>query len=155
MVASYMNRFLLALVLIAVASSAAYAHCQIPCGIYGDEARFEELLEHVTTIEKAMNQINSLGAQEKPDWNQLVRWVDNKEHHADELSEIVTYYFMAQRIKPPKNHADEAANAKYARELSLLHGMLLHSMKAKQTTDLEQVKALRGLIEKFRASYLG
>jgi nickel superoxide dismutase len=155
MIAAYMKRCLLALVLIAAASSAAQAHCQIPCGIYGDEARFEEMLEHVTTIEKSMNQINSLGAQEKPDWNQLVRWVDNKEHHADELSEIVTYYFMAQRIKPPKDHGDEAANAKYTKELSLLHAMLIHSMKAKQTTDLEQVKALRGLIEKFRASYMG
>ena len=30
----------------------------------------------------------------------MVRWVVNKEVHADELSDIVTYYFMAQRIKP-------------------------------------------------------
>ena len=153
MAACYMKRCLLALVLVAAASSAAYAHCQIPCGIYGDEARFEEMLEHVTTIEKSMNQINSLGAQEKPDWNQLVRWVDNKEHHAAELSEIVTYYFMAQRVKPA-DHENEAATKKYLLELETLHKMLIHAMKAKQTTDLAHVEALRGLIDKLEISYL-
>ena len=51
--------------------------------------------------------------------NQLVRWVDNKEIHADELSEIVTYYFMTQRIKPPAADADDAAKAKYQKEIGL------------------------------------
>ena len=83
-----------------------------------------------------------------------MRWVDNKEHHADELSEIVTYYFMTQRIKPPKDH-EEATLKKYYRELSLLHKMIVHAMRAKQTTDLEQVKHLRHLIEEFKTSYLG
>ena len=35
----------------------AQSHCQIPCGIYGDDARFEELAEHIRTIEKSMAQI--------------------------------------------------------------------------------------------------
>jgi nickel superoxide dismutase len=39
-----------------LAASAA-AHCEIPCGIYDDEARIGMLLEHVATIEKSMNQI--------------------------------------------------------------------------------------------------
>ena len=35
----------------------AEAHCEIPCGIYDDEAGIKQLLEHVTTIEMSMNQI--------------------------------------------------------------------------------------------------
>jgi nickel superoxide dismutase len=131
------------------------AHCQIPCGIYDDGARFTLMLEHVTTIEKSMNQIIKLDGEKTPDWNQLVRWVDNKEDHAGELSEIVTFYFMAQRIKPPKEDAGAEVLARYDRELELLHRILVRTMKARQTTDLAHVEALRMLIGQFRNSYLG
>jgi nickel superoxide dismutase len=131
------------------------AHCQIPCGIYDDPARFTELKEHITTIEKSMNQILELGKETKnPNYNQLVRWVQNKDNHADEFSEIVTYYFLAQRIKPAP--ADDAkAYPKYVEQLTLLHQMVVAAMKAKQTTDLQHVETLRALVKKFEASYLG
>ncbi|MBN1912132.1 MAG: hypothetical protein JW818_20600 [Pirellulales bacterium] len=135
-------------------NSIARAHCQIPCGIYDDPARFATMREHVTTIEKSMKEITTLSEASKPNLNQVVRWVNNKETHADKLSEIVTYYFMAQRIKPA-DPADAAAQAKYVRELTLLHKMLLEAMKAKQTTDLEHCAALRTLISQFESSYLG
>jgi nickel superoxide dismutase len=151
--AIHAKRVLSLLILIATASSAAWAHCQIPCGIYDDEARFEAMLEHVETIEKSMKQITSLGGREKPDWNQIVRWVNNKDHHADELSGIATYYFMAQRIKPPAADAADAAKKRYAKELSLLHRIVVRAMKAKQTTELDHVTALRELISEFRKSY--
>jgi nickel superoxide dismutase len=146
--------FVIALVLIATSASPARAHCQIPCGIYDDEARLDLMLEHVVTIEKSIKQIQAIEAGEKPDWNQLVRWVGNKDDHADAFTEIVTYYFMAQRIKPPV-HDDEKAGKRYAIELSMLHRMVIHAMKAKQTTDLAHASALRELIGKFRLSYLG
>ena len=148
-------RFLICCVALAVAVPSVFAHCQIPCGIYGDQTRFVILREHVTTIEKSMAKIDEEGKAEAPNWNQLVRWVENKEQHADELSEIVTYYFMTQRIKPPAADADAATQAKYQKEIGLLHQMLVHSMKAKQTTDMAHVKALRGLIDDFEMSYMG
>ena len=71
-------RWTLAAMLLLAAGPSLYAHCQIPCGIYDDEARFTLMLEDVTTIEKAMKQITEIGGQDKPNWNQLVRWVGNK-----------------------------------------------------------------------------
>ena len=141
--------------LIAVAlGTLAYAHCQIPCGIYDDEARFKEIGEHITTIEKSMKQIEILSAEGKPDMNQVVRWVNNKEHHADELSEIVTYYFMAQRVKLPAQ-GDMKAQQDYVKKLTLLHQMLVYSMKAKQTTDLENVEKLKSSLKAFHDVYSG
>jgi nickel superoxide dismutase len=132
----------------------AWAHCQIPCGIYDDPARFTALVEHLTTIEKSMKQINELSSGEPADHvNQLVRWVGNKETHAKEFTEIVTYYFMAQRVKPAVP-SDEAAYAKYVSEVTLLHRMVVGAMKCKQTTDLEHVKALRELVAAFKKSYM-
>ena len=130
----------------------AGAHCQIPCGIYDDPARFVALMEHVTTIEKSMLQISKLSSGANS--NQIVRWTNNKEHHADALAHIVTYYFMAQRIKPAPE-GDSAAAAAYAKHLSLLHHMLVHAMKCKQTIDPEHCAKLEGLITEFQASYLG
>ena len=145
---------LLAGAIVVAASSAALAHCQIPCGIYDDPARFTQLEEHIATIEKSMKQVQALSQQEKPNWNQIVRWVTNKEAHADQLTEIVTFYFMAQRVKPA-DPSDKAALAKYRREIRLLHQMVVHAMKAKQTADLEHCATLRTLLSKFKASYLG
>ena len=135
-----------------VLGSLAYSHCQIPCGIYDDEARFSELAEHITTIEKSMKEIVTLSADSKPDMNQVVRWVNNKDIHADELSEIVTYYFMAQRIKLPPTGDTKAQNA-YVAKLSLLHEMLVHAMKTKQSIDQANVDKLRAALEKFHKAY--
>jgi nickel superoxide dismutase len=137
-----------------VFGSLAYSHCQIPCGIYDDDMRLKQIAEHITTIEKSMKQIDLLMEQEPPNANQVVRWVNNKENHANELSEIVTYYFMAQRIKIPSPD-DAEAKSDYVKKLSLLHHMLVYAMKAKQTTDLDNVHQLRHLLEDFKEAYSG
>ena len=131
------------LVLFVLAATATVrAHCQIPCGIYDDQTRIHLMEEHVATIEKSMKQIEAAANQ-----NQTVRWVMNKDAHADKLSEIATYYFMAQRIKPG---CDD-----YAVKLGQLHEILVYSMKSKQSTDLAHVKKLKELIHAFELSYLG
>jgi nickel superoxide dismutase len=101
-----------------------------------------------------MKTLEELSAAQSPNYNQIVRWVRNKEHHADEISEIVSYYFMAQRVKPVAKKS-EAAYSKYLGELASLHEMVVYSMKAKQTIDLENVDRLRALIKQFKVSYFG
>jgi len=137
-----------------VFGSLAYSHCQIPCGIYDDEARFNSIAEHITTIEKSMKQIEELSNQDVINANQIVRWVNNKEAHTDELSHIITYYFMAQRIKTA-SEGNVQEYGKYVRKLTLLHEMLVTTMKAKQTTDLENVAKLRTLLNQFHDAYTG
>ena len=153
-----MKRFALAALVASIAVAVAPlagAHCQIPCGIYDDELRVRLIEEHITTVEKSMKQVIALGAADSVDYNQLVRWVDNKEAHAQEIQDIVTAYFMAQRIKPPKDHGDEPAVNEYMHKLALLHHIQVHAMKAKQGTDLEQIETLRNLVAKFRKAYFG
>ena len=139
-------------VLALVASSIVYSHCQIPCGIYDDNMRFNMMAEHIATIEKSIKMINQISSEEKPNMNQLVRWVQNKETHADELSHIITYYFMAQRIKPTKKTA-VGEYEKYLERLTLSHQMLVFSMKTKQTTDLSITNQLTELLKNFKKAY--
>ena len=58
-----------------------HAHCQVPCGIYDDAVRIIQLRAHVTTIEKAMKQIDQLTNNESSsqNMNQLIRWINTKE----------------------------------------------------------------------------
>jgi nickel superoxide dismutase len=130
-----------------VAATTASAHCEIPCGIYDDQLRLDLIAEHTKTIEKSMNKITGLSKGGMVNYNQLVRWISNKEHHANEIQHIVSRYFMTQRIKPTAD--------KYVEKLKLLHGMLIYAMKCKQTTDPGHVEKLRSLLKEFGTLYHG
>ena len=125
----------------------AFGHCEIPCGIYGDEMRIEMINEHIGTIEKSMNQIIQIEKENPQNYNQLVRWIMNKEDHANEIQEIVSQYFMTQRIKPDTKD--------YNKKLGLLHEMLISVMKCKQTTDLTHVNKMKDLAKEFQGLYFG
>ncbi|SPD74646.1 Nickel-containing superoxide dismutase [uncultured Desulfobacterium sp.] len=127
------------------AAARSSAHCEIPCGIYDDKARISLIAEHITTIEKAMKVIISLQDSKPIDYNQLVRWITNKDKHACEIQSIVSQYFLTQRIKPDSD--------KYKDKLVVLHKMLVESMKCKQTTDLNLVNTLRTLLKEFQDLY--
>lgn len=114
----------------AAAGFRIYAHCEIPCGIYDDPMRMKMIHEHIRTIGKSIHEIGHLEAAEKPDANQLTRWIINKDDHADQLRDIVTQYFMTQRLKPLA--PGDPGYEKYIRELTLLHALLVEAMKSKQ-----------------------
>ncbi|MCB2183866.1 MAG: superoxide dismutase, Ni [Desulfobulbaceae bacterium] len=127
--------------------TAAQAHCEIPCGIYDDQARLSEIAEHIQTIEKSMNQIMALQKEGKINYNQLVRWVNNKETHAGYIQEIASQYFLTQRIKFDTENYDKM--------LAALHRIIVYAMKCKQTTDLENAANLRNSLHDFEHLYLG
>ena len=135
------------LLLVLFSISHAAAHCEIPCGIYDDQLRVQLIAEHATTIEKSMQQIMALSKSGPANYNQLIRWVSNKEDHATQIQHIVSQYFMTQRIKPDQE--------KYSEKLTVLHKMLIAAMKCKQTTDLANVNALRTHLKEFEVLYFG
>lgn len=147
-----MKYSLLSIVALMVFGNTVYAHCQIPCGIYGDQRVFEELEEDIKTIEKSMQMIEQLAVDAGKNINQLVRWVNNKDEHADKIMDTVLNYFLAQRVKAPEGD-DEQEKEIYHQKLELLHQIIVHAMKAKQTTDMEHVRQLNALLAQFRDIY--
>jgi nickel superoxide dismutase len=132
----------------------AFSHCQIPCGIYDDQARFIMIEENILTIEKSMKQIVELSNQSDKNFNQIVRWTLNKENHADEIAHLVSYYFLAQRVKLVDSK-DAEAQKEYLAKITVLHEMIVYAMKAKQTTDLTHAEKLRSLLKAFHKLYFG
>lgn len=129
------------------AAQHALSHCEIPCGIYDDQMRVKMIAEHITTMEKSMKEILRLRTEGPTNYNQLVRWIVNKENHANRLQEIVTQYFMTQRI--------EIDAKDYAKKITLLHKILVHAMRCKQTTDVIHIGTLRSLLKDFEVLYFG
>jgi nickel superoxide dismutase len=140
------------ILLFAFNTKKGFSHCEIPCGIYGDSLRVELMAEHIETIEKSMNQINLLSEADAVNYNQLVRWINNKERHANLLQEIVSQYFLTQRIH---GHKDDSENyeSSYFKNLELLHQLLVLSMKAKQSTNPEIISDLRETLKLFSDEY--
>lgn len=129
-------------------SSVADAHCEVPCGIYADQLRFESMVEDATTIEKAMGQIEALaGKTDGQSMNQLVRWVSTKEEHATKTQHVIAQYFMTQRLKP--------TGEDYVKKLTSAHAVMVAAMKCKQTTNKLAATALTDAIKAFHAAYEG
>ena len=122
------------------------AHCQVPCGIYADDNVFVGMEKDAETIKKAMEQV----AGGKLDVNQQVRWVNNKESHAQSIQDTVAKYFLAQRIKTSEA---ESSPKTYAKKLALLHQITVLAMKCKQTVDTANADKLTKAIADFKAAY--
>lgn len=126
----------------------ALAHCQVPCGIYGDQGRFDTMLEDTTTIAKAIDQIGELaGTHDATGHNQLARWVSTKEDHATNIQRTIADYFMAQRIK--------AGADNYTELLKSAHGVMVAAMKAKQAADPATAESLEAAIKALYEEYTG
>jgi len=140
--------FLLFLVLAIAAARHVAAHCEVPCGIYDDQARFQQMLEDTKTIAKASDQIHLLATESSPqNMNQLVRWVTTKEEHATNIQHTISQYFMTQRIKADK--------PEYVNKLTAAHAVMVAAMKCKQQVDSAAAEALQESIYKFYTAYTG
>jgi len=118
----------------------AYSHCQIPCGIYDDHARVQSMLEDAATAEKSTKLIAELaGKSDAQSQNQLVRWVMNKEQHAQKVISTISDYFLTQRVKPDQKD--------YAERLAKHHAVIIAAMKTKQNADEKYATMLKESIE--------
>ncbi len=136
-----------------IAAPSVRAHCEVPCGIYADQRRFESMLEDTETVAKAMAQITELSAKDDAlSHNQLARWVATKEQHATNTQQVIAQYFMTQRIKPGD---DAASNRSYVMKLTAAHAVMRAAMKCKQTVSANDAKALETAIFNFYRAYEG
>lgn len=130
----------------------ADAHCQVPCGIFHDQLRFEAMLEDQVTIAKAGAEIAKYADETRSGVtallvNQATRWVATKEEHAQRIQDTIASYFMEQRIKPDAED--------YEKKLVAAHAVMRAAMKAKQDPSAEVAEALKAAILDFYRAYEG
>jgi nickel superoxide dismutase len=121
------------------ASLSVYAHCQLPCGIYNDNARVKMMLEDSNLITKAVKEIQEFSKKNDAlSKNQLTRWVINKEKHANHIIEVISDYFLTQRIKPTQKD--------YKERLAKHHTAILAAVTVKQGVDADVAMKLQHAI---------
>jgi nickel superoxide dismutase len=124
----------------------ADAHCQVPCGIYDDSARLQNMLEDAQTVGKATAKLAELaGKQDAQSINQATRWVLNKEQHAQRIISTISDYYLTQRVKP--------SQADYRQRLVKHHAVIIAAMQAKQHADHQYATTLYETIEALTAYY--
>lgn len=145
--------FILALSAFSFMPNASQAHCQIPCGIFDDARIFDEIEEHIVTIEKSANEIKRLQSETPLDIHTITRWTINKENHAQKIQDIASEFFLAQRIKAPTADASEANKNRYEASLFYLHSIITLAMRSKQNLDQKFYDDLRNAVSKFEKIY--
>lgn len=138
--------FVVLVVSLAIYSPVAYSHCQIPCGIYDDHARVKTMLEDAATTRKSVELIAELsGKSDAQSNNQMVRWVMNKEYHAQNVISSISDYFLTQRVKSEQKD--------YVERLKKHHAVIVAAMKVKQNADMKYVDALEASIKELLPYY--
>jgi nickel superoxide dismutase len=139
-------------IMLVLSSRSANAHCQVPCGIYDDAARLARMKEDATTIAKAIDNIRTLsGEHGAKSINQVVRWVTTKEDHASHIIQVVSEYFLTQKVKPVEAGAE--GHDAYLKSLADHHAVMVAAMKCKQDADPATVDALNKAIDALAAHY--
>lgn len=121
------------------------AHCQMPCGIYHDDIVYDQIDQYIETMYKAMAIINDSKFANAFDRNELIRWIMTKDHQSDDTAQLITSYFLQQKIKP-----DEPDTPK---KLALAHQLLFLLVKIKQNTDVNVVKEFEQEWDKFKVFF--
>lgn len=128
-------------------------HCMVPCGIFDDPMIVAEIKQCLTTVKKAMAQIKELeknGTPNAQDLNQIVRWINTKEDHANKIISLIAEYCLCQRVKKEIFSTD----SDYVDALKAHHAVMQAAMKCKQSVSDADAHNLEHAIDDFEKMYM-
>ena len=100
----------------------------------------------------SFTQIHELSGKHDPQaFNQAARWVSTKEAHASHIIEVVSEYFLTQKVKPVATGA--SGRDAYLERLADHHAVMVSAMKTKQQADPASAAALVGAIDALAQHY--
>ena len=117
----------------------AYAHCDIPCGIY--DPHYAQLAAHtIIRMDMLIADLNKSGNMDVEARNKMIRCVRVKEEHAQRCEEEITTLW-ADYFKMEHFQADAELGP-------LIWNTLQIASKARQTTNIADAEALLANVEK-------
>ena len=121
------------------------AHCQMPCGIYHDDIVFDEIDQYIETMYKGISVLNNSKFGDAKERNEFVRWVIEKEKASDVIADLITRYFLQQKIKPGEPET--------AKRVTAAHLLLFTLVGIKQNTALSFIEDFAKEWEKFKLMF--
>jgi len=131
-------------------------HCGVPCGIFDDKKLVDEVKEAVVTITKAMVKICELSVKSSDPLaiNQMVRWVNTKEEHANKIIKLMSEYCLCQRVKPFGGDGPFKSEKDYTEALIAHHVVMRCATSAKQNVEPGHAKNLDEAVTKWSKMYI-
>ena len=80
-----------------------------------------------------------------------VRWIDTKEVHASHVIQVVSEYFLTQKVKTVAPGAEGYDG--YLKKLADHHAVMVAAMKAKQNADPGTAEKLKAAIDALAGHY--
>lgn len=137
------KQFLFMVVLaVSVNPSSLKGHCQMPCGIFYDGVVFDQVDQYIETMVKAVNVLQSNQFKTTQDRNTFVRWVIQKENNSNEISNLISTYFLQQKIKLGEENT--------VNRLVSAHKLLVYLVQIKQSVDGEAINRFYEEWENFK-----
>lgn len=121
------------------------AHCQMPCGIYHDEMVFNQIDQYIETMYKGLTELKNNKFSTPVERNNFFRWVMLKETASNEMANLLTEYFLQQKIKPGEPDT--------AKRLISVHKMLFELTAIKQNVDLKMIEDFADEWESFKQMF--
>lgn len=121
------------------------AHCQMPCGIYHDDMVFDQIDQYIETMVKGVSVLNENKFNNLQERNEFVRWIMQKENASNETADLITTFFLQQKIKPGEEDTPK-------RVLSA-HKLLFLLVQIKQTADFKVLNDFYEEWEKFKLMF--
>lgn len=105
------------------------SHCQMPCGIYHDDMVFDQIDQYIETMAKGISVLTENKLKSAQNFNEFARWVSLKDRSSDEAANIITTFFLQQKIKPGEDDT--------VKRLVSAHKLLFYLVAVKQTVDMK------------------
>ena len=122
----------------------AYAHCDIPCGIYDPHAA--QVAAHtVVRMDMLIADLVKADAASPETRNKMIRYVKTKQEHAEIVKHEVAVIW-GDYMKPEHAKASPELN-------DLVWNTLKLAGKAKQSTDIKDAEALLESVQKFAEAF--
>lgn len=121
------------------------AHCQMPCGIYHDEMVFNQIDQYIETMFKGVTELKNSKFSNPLERNNFTRWVLLKETASNEMANLITEYFLQQKIKPGEPDT--------VKRLVSAHKMLFELTAIKQNVDLKMIEDFADEWENFKQMF--
>lgn len=121
------------------------AHCQMPCGIYHDEMVFNQIDQYIETMYKGITELKNSKFSNPLERNNFIRWVSLKDSASDEMANLITEYFLQQKIKPGEPDT--------TKRLVSAHKMLFELTAIKQNVDLKMIEDFADEWENFKQMF--
>lgn len=121
------------------------AHCQLPCGIYHDDMIYDLIDQYAETMYKGITVMNQSKLDSVHDFNELTRWVIEKEKESNETAQLITFYFLQQKIKPGEPET--------TKRLEAAHKLLFLLVAIKQNNEIRFVDQFAKQWEDFKLMF--